>query len=69
MEKEVILGNGRLAFGDGVEVATLRMHCCNAAGTGGRDCDNIGSGESACGITPVLSGMDKAVDIVSSLDA
>ena len=23
----------------------LRIRCCNAAGTGGRDCDNAGSGE------------------------
>ena len=52
-----------------MEVATLRMRCCNAAETSGRDCDNIGSGESACGVTPVLGGMDKAIDIASSLDA
>ena len=85
MEKEVICGNGQLAFGEGVKVATknmtsgnnvlksvyspLRMCCCNAAGNGGRDCDNIGSRESTCGVTAVLGGMDEAVDIASSLDA
>ena len=52
-----------------MEVTTLSMCCCNAPGTGGRDCDNIESRESACGVTPVLGSMDKAVDIASSLDA
>ena len=65
----------RLAFREGVEVATgnmtsgnsvlksmyspLRMCCCSATGTGGRDCDSSGSRG--------LVGMDEAVDNASSL--
>ena len=72
----------RLAFGEGVEVATenmtsgnnvlksmyspFRMHCCNVTGTGGRDCEITGARGSA-GLIPAFGDTDDAVDNASSL--
>ena len=74
----------RPAFGEGVEVSTenmtsgnkvlksmhslFKMHCCNATGTGGRDCESTGAiARGLAQVTPVFGNTDDAVDNASSL--